>query len=48
MGRVRRNVDTISPKLTFKYENELNPTFSELLEFINGKEFPCYNKEFEF
>lgn len=48
MARKKRKVEVISTKLTFVRDDVNNPSFSNLLDYINGKEVVYNEKEFEF
>jgi len=49
MANKKRYIDVLSTKLTFIEDNcESNPTFEDILRFMNGKEYRYSEKIFEF
>lgn len=48
MARKKRKVEILSTKLEFLSKNSNNPRFSEILDFINGREIFFPDKDFEF
>ncbi|MDR3245555.1 MAG: hypothetical protein LBT50_03890 [Prevotellaceae bacterium] len=48
MANKKRYIDVLSTKLTFTEDSTANPSFSDVLRFMNGKEYRYSEKFFEF
>jgi hypothetical protein len=48
MADKKRYIDVLSTRLTFSEENTANPSFTDILRFMNGKEYRYSAKIFEF